>query len=186
MEPPPYEEAILHPPALRSEGPITSPPPTYYASLSSPSTPPPTYGEAVTLRSDPIPVPPPTAVTTSVTSRPQNTRNITHPLTQVGPTQAVNGGRTRPTVVVTQPSAVPVTVTYLRDLPGLVRCPHCHHTVTTKVTYLPGGAAWCMCVMLALMGLVCGFCLIPLIVRGLQDAHHSCPRCGKHLHVFTR
>ncbi|XP_047190116.1 lipopolysaccharide-induced tumor necrosis factor-alpha factor homolog isoform X2 [Scophthalmus maximus] len=150
MEPPPYEEAILHPPALRSEGPITSPPPTYYASLSSPSTPPPTYGEAV------------------------------------GPTQAVNGGRTRPTVVVTQPSAVPVTVTYLRDLPGLVRCPHCHHTVTTKVTYLPGGAAWCMCVMLALMGLVCGFCLIPLIVRGLQDAHHSCPRCGKHLHVFTR
>ncbi|XP_040891228.1 lipopolysaccharide-induced tumor necrosis factor-alpha factor homolog isoform X2 [Toxotes jaculatrix] len=150
MEPPPYEEASLHPPALSTEGVNIPPPPSYNASLSSPSTPPPTYGEAV------------------------------------GVTPPVSGRQTQPAVVVTQPLPVPISVTCLRDIPGLVRCPHCHHTVTTKVTYLPGRAAWCMCVLLTLMGLVCGFCLIPLMVRGLQDAHHSCPQCGNHLHIHTR
>lgn len=48
MEPPSYEEASLHPPVLTAEGFNSPPPPSYYATISSPSTPPPTYGEAGT------------------------------------------------------------------------------------------------------------------------------------------
>ncbi|XP_018558722.1 lipopolysaccharide-induced tumor necrosis factor-alpha factor homolog isoform X2 [Lates calcarifer] len=150
MEPPSYEEASLHPPPLSPAGFNIPPPPSYDASLTSPSTPPPTYGEAV------------------------------------GVTPTVNGRQTQPVVVVTQPPPVPISVPYLRDSPGLVRCPYCHHTVTTKVTYVPGKTAWCLCILLSLMGLICGFCLIPLMVHGLQDAHHSCPQCGNQLHVYTR
>uniref|UniRef100_A0A3Q1FUV1 Lipopolysaccharide-induced tumor necrosis factor-alpha factor homolog n=1 Tax=Acanthochromis polyacanthus TaxID=80966 RepID=A0A3Q1FUV1_9TELE len=94
----------------------------------------------------------------------------------VGVTAPRRGMRTQ--TVVTQPQPVPVLVPSLRDSPALVRCPHCHHLVTTKVQYAPGKAAWCL--------LVCGFCLIPLMVRGLQDAHHSCPRCETPLHIYMR
>lgn len=69
----------------------------------------------------------------------------------VGVTPSVSSRQTQP-VVVTQPQPVPVSLTYLSDNPGVVRCPHCHHVVTTKVTYLPGRAAWCMCTLLAVMG----------------------------------
>ncbi|KAG7486745.1 hypothetical protein JOB18_037835 [Solea senegalensis] len=186
MEPPSYEEANLHPSALRTGGFSSPPPPSYYASLSSPSTPPPTYVEAVTTQPDPFPVLSVHSVPTTQTSPPQNAGNIIHPVTQVGAGRRHHTHQTQPAVVVIQPPPVPISVTYLRDIPGLVRCPHCHHTVTTQVTYLPGKAAWCMCVLLSVMGLVCGFCLIPLLVRGMQDAYHSCPQCGNNLHVYKR
>uniref|UniRef100_A0A3Q3F751 Lipopolysaccharide-induced tumor necrosis factor-alpha factor homolog n=1 Tax=Kryptolebias marmoratus TaxID=37003 RepID=A0A3Q3F751_KRYMA len=88
--------------------------------------------------------------------------------------------------VVSQPQPVPIVVTSLIDSPGLVRCPHCRHLITTKVAYKPGWAAWCTCTMLALMGLICGFCLIPLMMRRLQDAHHFCPNCGEKVHIYKR
>ncbi|KAA8594599.1 hypothetical protein FQN60_011734 [Etheostoma spectabile] len=92
----------------------------------------------------------------------------------------------QPTVVVTQPQPVPVLITHLGDIPGLVSCPHCHHVVTSKVTYVPGNVAWCMCLLITLMGFICGCCLIPFGLRSLQDVHHSCPRCGKHLGIYKR
>uniref|UniRef100_A0A3P9BZC7 LITAF domain-containing protein n=1 Tax=Maylandia zebra TaxID=106582 RepID=A0A3P9BZC7_9CICH len=93
-----------------------------------------------------------------------------------------------PIAVVSQPQPVPIAVEYLRGAPGLVRCPHCSHLVTSKVTHVPGTAAWCWCVILAMeyCMLICGFCLIPLMVRGMQDTHHSCPQCGNPLHVHKR
>lgn len=185
MEPPSYDEARLHPSGLNTQVFNIVPPPSYDASLISPSTPPPTYGEAVTIHPDPFPVLAPPRVPTAVTSPLPNTGVIVHPTTQIGVRSAANGSQAQP-VVVTQPPPVPIRVAYLRDSPALVRCPHCHHVVTSKVTYIPGRAAWCMCVLLAVMGLVCGFCLIPLMVRGLQDAHHSCPQCGNNLHIYTR
>lgn len=184
MEPPSYEEASLHPPALGTQSFNVPPPPSYDASIPSPSTPPPTYGEAVTVQPDPFPVLTPPRVPTAVTSPPQTVRAVVHPVTQIGVT-SVGNRQTQP-VVVTQPQPVTISVPYLRDSPGLVRCPHCHHVVTTKVTYLPGRAAWCMCILLTAMGLICGFCLIPFVVRGLQDAHHSCPHCENHLHIYQR
>ncbi|XP_024914137.1 lipopolysaccharide-induced tumor necrosis factor-alpha factor homolog [Cynoglossus semilaevis] len=175
MEPPSYEEASLHPPVLTAEGFNSPPPPSYYATISSPSTPPPTYGEAVTAQTDPFPV----------LSRPsaRNNEDIIHSHTQVG-TSSARGSR--PAVIVTQPVPVPIMLSYLTDQPGLVRCQYCHKVVTTQVTYLPGKGAWCMCAILSLMGLICGFCLIPLMIRGLQDAYHACPECGNNLHVFKR
>uniref|UniRef100_A0A3P8RNK9 LITAF domain-containing protein n=1 Tax=Amphiprion percula TaxID=161767 RepID=A0A3P8RNK9_AMPPE len=101
----------------------------------------------------------------------------------VGVTAPHRGRRTQ--TVVTQPRPVPVSVSYLTDSPALVRCPRCHHLVTTKVQYVPGRAAWLHSCVLAFR-LVCGFCLIPLMVRGLQDVHHSCPRCETPLHVYMR
>ncbi|XP_056266094.1 lipopolysaccharide-induced tumor necrosis factor-alpha factor homolog [Pseudoliparis swirei] len=100
------------------------------------------------------------------------------------PTYGEAVGRT-PAAVTTQPAPVPISVTHLGAVPGLVRCPHCHHLVISKVTYEAGKAAWCTCMLLAMMGLICGCCLIPFMVRGLQDAHHSCPHCKNHLHVST-
>ncbi|XP_034544811.1 lipopolysaccharide-induced tumor necrosis factor-alpha factor homolog [Notolabrus celidotus] len=184
MEPPSYEEARLHPPALSSVGFNIPPPPSYDVSLHSPPTPPPTYGEAVTVQPDPFPVLTPPRVQTGVSSLSPNTGAIIHPTTQVGVSSAVSGRQTQP--VVTQPQPVPVAVTFLRDVPAMVRCPYCHRVDTTKVTYLPGSAAWCMCLLITMMGLICGFCLIPFMVRSLQDAHHSCQHCGNHLHTYKR
>lgn len=185
MEPPSYEEASLHPAALSPQA-FNIPPPSYDASIPSPSTPPPTYGEAVTVQPDAFPVLTPPSVPTSATSPPHSTGVIVHPITQIGVTPSVSGRLAQPAVVVTQPPPVPISVSYLRDVPGVVRCPHCHHIVTSNVTYVPGRAAWCTCILLTMMGLVCGFCLIPFMVRGLQDAQHSCPQCKNHLHTYTR
>ncbi|XP_062282183.1 LITAF domain-containing protein, partial [Scomber scombrus] len=102
---------------------------------------------------------------------------ITHQITQVGVTPPLTS----------QPQSSPsASVLQLRDIPGVVRCPHCHQVVTTKVTYQPGKAAWCACCLLTMIGLICGCCLIPFMAHGMQDVHHSCPQCGKHLHIFMR
>ncbi|XP_059199465.1 lipopolysaccharide-induced tumor necrosis factor-alpha factor homolog [Centropristis striata] len=174
MEPPSYEEARLHPPALSTVASNVPPPPSYDASLYRPPTPPPTYGEAVTVQPGPFPV-------LLVPTLPQQTNGtIIHPVTQVGVRQP------QPAAVVSQPQPVPVSVTHLGDVPGLVRCPHCNRSVTTDVVYVPGRAAWCTCFLLSMMGLICGCCLIPFMIQSLKDAHHSCPRCGNHVHTHRR
>ncbi|XP_053195796.1 lipopolysaccharide-induced tumor necrosis factor-alpha factor homolog [Scomber japonicus] len=191
MDPPSYEEANLHPSALASEAFNFRPPPSYDASFPSPSpsTPPPTYGEAVTVLPDQFPVltPPtvptpvlttqPTPVLTTVPTTVSSIGVITHQVTQVGVTPPLTSQQ--------QPSPS-ASVLNLRDIPGLVQCPHCHQVVTTKVTYQPGKSAWCACVLFTMIGLVCGCCLIPFFAHGMQDVHHSCPQCGKHLHIFMR
>ncbi|CAI5680886.1 lipopolysaccharide-induced tumor necrosis factor-alpha factor homolog [Oreochromis niloticus] len=207
MDPPSYEEASRQPPALPIAA-FNAPPPAYDASLSSPPTPPPAYREAVTVQPDPFPV---LSVPTAVSSPPhQSAGVIVHPTTQINPHASRaraaasapaaassrsrqagaaprgNSRQTQPIAVVSQPQPVPIAVEYLRGAPGLVRCPHCSHLVTSKVTHVPGTAAWCWCVILAMAGLICGFCLIPLMVRGMQDTHHSCPQCGNALHVHKR
>lgn len=69
------------------------------------------------------------------------------------PVGASDGGRqTQPAVVLTQPQPVPILMTHLGDIPGLVCCPHCHHVVTSKVRYVPGRVAWWMCLLITLMG----------------------------------
>lgn len=184
MEPPSYEDARLHPPALVSGGLNIPPPPSYSVSLHSPPTPPPTYGEAVTVQPDPFPVLTPPRVPTAGSSPSRNTGVIVHPTTQIGVPSSVSSRQTQP--VVTQPAPVPVLVTHLRDTSAVVRCPHCSRVDATKVTHQPGKAAWCMCLLMSFMGLICGCCLIPFMVSSLQDVHHSCSHCGKHLHTYTR
>lgn len=75
-------------------------------------------------------------------------------LIPVGVMQPVNSRQTPSAVqvVVTQPPPVPVLVTCLTNIPGLVRCPHCHQVGVTKVKHVPGSGAWCMCALIALMG----------------------------------
>ncbi|XP_026214594.1 lipopolysaccharide-induced tumor necrosis factor-alpha factor homolog [Anabas testudineus] len=188
MEPPSYEETSLQPPAMSAQGFNIYPPPSYHTSHSSPSTPPPTYGEAVSAPPDLFPVLTPPVAPVAVTSPPQNTDVIMHPVVQIGGMQPVSSRQTPSAVpvVVTQPPPVPIRVTCLTNIPGLVRCSHCQQVVLTKVSHTPSSAAWCMCVLIAVMGLVCGFCLIPLMIRGLQDTHHSCPLCNAHLHTYRR
>lgn len=181
MDPPSYDEARLHPPTLSAHALHYPPPPSYDASLPSPSTPPPTYGEAVTIQPDPYPVLTVPTVTHSVSQPPQTTGIIIHPTTQIGVNQSVNVTRSQPAV-----QSQPQSTTHLKDTPGIINCPHCHRTVTTKVTHVPGKSAWCLCILLSVMGLVCGICLIPLLVPGLQDVHHSCPYCENQIHVYSR
>ncbi|KAM3864778.1 lipopolysaccharide-induced tumor necrosis factor-alpha factor homolog [Diretmus argenteus] len=72
------------------------------------------------------------------------------------------------TVVVVQPQQQQQPITTLRDAPAVIQCPYCRQVVTTNIT------------------LVCGCCLIPFMVHGMQDVYHSCPQCKKHLHIYTR
>ncbi|KAM9792310.1 lipopolysaccharide-induced tumor necrosis factor-alpha factor [Neosynchiropus ocellatus] len=186
MDPPTYDEARLHPPVSGRPADIVPPPPSYDASLSSPPTPPPSYGEAVTQNLFPI-LTPPQAHTTVTSSQSRTARVTVHPTTFIGVGRPPETGRTQPRVVTSQPRSGPTsTVTYLRDVPNVVRCPHCQERVTTKVTYTPGKAAWCLCFLLAVMGLICGICLIPFCTKSLQDAHHFCPQCGKLIYIYTR
>uniref|UniRef100_A0A4W4FK49 LITAF domain-containing protein n=1 Tax=Electrophorus electricus TaxID=8005 RepID=A0A4W4FK49_ELEEL len=67
----------------------------------------------------------------------------------------------------------------LGDGPTVTICPHCQQHITTIVDYKPGAAAWGMCCLLTLFGLICGICLIPFCLRSLQDAHHTCPQCNR-------
>ncbi|XP_075889807.1 lipopolysaccharide-induced tumor necrosis factor-alpha factor homolog isoform X1 [Nelusetta ayraudi] len=104
----------------------------------------------------------------------------------VGERTSVSSVQTQP-VTVNQSQSATITLTSLEDVPGVARCPYCDHVGATKVSYQPGRLAWCICVLVMFMGgLFFGFCLIPLTARSLQDAHHSCSQCGKHLHTFTR
>ncbi|KAM9314192.1 lipopolysaccharide-induced tumor necrosis factor-alpha factor homolog isoform 1-T2 [Pholidichthys leucotaenia] len=181
MEPPSYEEAHRQP----VQGIQNSPaPPAYDASLLYPPTPPPTYREAV--RPDPFPVLTPPSVPAAVSPPSRSSGVIVHPVTQIGERPRTHNRQTQPAVVVSQPEPTPVQVSFLRDAPTLVQCPHCNHQVTSKVRRVPGQAAWLLCFFLALIGLICGFCLIPLMVPGMQDVHHSCPRCGNRLHVYKK
>lgn len=182
MEPPSYEEASRHLSVQSTEQVINISPPAY-TSDPSPATPPPTYGEAVNHNAFPVLTSP--SRQTAVVAPPENSRITVHPLTQIGG-RAPRGDRTPAVAIVSQPQPVPIVVSSLRDSPGFVRCPHCRQLVTSNVTYVAGRAAWCTCVILALLGLFCGFCLIPLCMRGLQDAHHFCPHCNKKLHVYER
>ncbi|XP_077061365.1 lipopolysaccharide-induced tumor necrosis factor-alpha factor homolog [Siphateles boraxobius] len=87
-----------------------------------------------------------------------------------------------PQVTMVQPQRVVV----LGDTPTVTVCQYCHKSIITEVEYKPGSAAWATCLLLTLLGLICGFCLIPFFVRGFQDAHHACPYCHRHLGIYTR
>ncbi|KAI2668746.1 hypothetical protein H4Q32_005532 [Labeo rohita] len=88
-----------------------------------------------------------------------------------------------PQVVVVQPQQM---VVLLDDTPTATVCKYCHRSIITNVKYKAGSAAWGMCCLLTVLGLICGFCLIPFCVKGFKDAHHSCPYCHKHLGIYTR
>uniref|UniRef100_A0A3B5PZD2 LITAF domain-containing protein n=1 Tax=Xiphophorus maculatus TaxID=8083 RepID=A0A3B5PZD2_XIPMA len=107
--------------------------------------------------------------------------------------RASRGSRAPTVVVVSQPQPVPIILNSLRDSPGFVRCPHCLELVTTKHTHACmytqknySVEAQQVDLTVLCFRLFCGFCLIPLCMRGLQDAHHSCPQCGEKLYVYER
>ncbi|XP_036067889.1 cell death-inducing p53-target protein 1 homolog [Oryzias melastigma] len=172
MEPPSYEEISQQPPALRIE---VSNPPAYTSSL--PSTPPPAYGDAV--QSNPFPLLTRPSVPVVVISSEQPPGVIVHQVTQYG-------GRRSEVAVVSQPAPVPIIASCLRESPALVVCPHCQELVTTKIKHVAGKNAWGICMTLSLLGLFCGFCLIPLAIPRCQDVVHLCPSCKKQIYVFER
>ncbi|XP_051559810.1 lipopolysaccharide-induced tumor necrosis factor-alpha factor homolog [Myxocyprinus asiaticus] len=141
--------------------------------------------------------PPPYRETDRVQGFPQNTNrtranpypvlNVPTRITMVNHSQQVLMQQTvrtvAPQVIVVQPQQ---RVVVLGDTPTVTVCQYCHKNILTNVEYKPGGAAWSMCCLLTLLGLICGFCLIPFFVRGFQDAHHTCPCCRKHLGIYIR
>ncbi|XP_075995873.1 lITAF domain-containing protein [Genypterus blacodes] len=69
---------------------------------------------------------------------------------------------------------------------GMTTCPSCQQQVMTNVTYKVGTYAWLMCLLFICCGLVLCCCLIPLLMKRFKDAHHTCPRCNRVLHVEKR
>ncbi|XP_077589804.1 lITAF domain-containing protein [Stigmatopora nigra] len=69
---------------------------------------------------------------------------------------------------------------------GMTTCPSCQQQVMTNVAYKPGMYSWLMVCLFICLGLVACCCLIPLLVKQFKDAHHTCPRCNRLLHVEKR
>ncbi|XP_077395875.1 lITAF domain-containing protein [Festucalex cinctus] len=70
---------------------------------------------------------------------------------------------------------------------GMTTCPSCQQQVMTNVTYKPGTYAWLMTLLFICLGLlVCCLCFLPLLLKKFKDAHHTCPRCNRLLHVEKR
>ncbi|KAM8771540.1 lipopolysaccharide-induced tumor necrosis factor-alpha factor homolog isoform 1-T1 [Acanthopagrus schlegelii] len=76
--------------------------------------------------------------------------------------------------------------TQLYRSPALTSCPACQAQVTTQVTHRVGAYAWLMCFVFVLCGLLLGCCLIPFVMKHFKDAHHSCPRCHRVLHIHRK
>ncbi|KAK9980637.1 hypothetical protein ABG768_000230 [Culter alburnus] len=168
-----------------------SPPPKYddiHLNEEIPATPPPSYATAT--------APPAYRETDNFQEIPQipqnpNRRANPYPVLNVPPQIAMvrqeqmfveQQVRTvAPQVIVVQPQRV-----VLGDTPTATVCRFCRKSIITNVKYKPGCAAWGMCLLLTILGLICGFCLIPFCVRGFQDAHHTCPYCHRHLGIYVR
>lgn len=69
----------------------------------------------------------------------------------VSETQIAGSIQTQPDPV-NQSQSVPIAVSSLRDVPAVVRCPYCGHVGATKITYMPGRLAWCICILVMLIG----------------------------------
>ncbi|VUZ46505.1 unnamed protein product, partial [Hymenolepis diminuta] len=60
----------------------------------------------------------------------------------------------------------------------LTFCPVCNQKVVTHVDIKPSKVAQTCAMIICLLGGFFGCCLVPLFIPGLNDAIHSCPRCG--------
>ncbi|KAK2817706.1 hypothetical protein Q7C36_021639 [Tachysurus vachellii] len=152
---------------------VSPPPPSYTEATQSPQpqTPPPTYGEAVGVH--------PPQLDSAVSPYP--ILSIPTEITAVHHTQTVFVQPSPHQLIPHQQLAGT-----LGDAPTVIICPHCHHQITTSVCYKPGNAAWAMCCLLTLLGLICGFCLIPCFMKEFQDVHHSCPACKRSVGIHVR
>ncbi|KAH9402052.1 hypothetical protein TYRP_016626 [Tyrophagus putrescentiae] len=67
------------------------------------------------------------------------------------------------------------------------KCPACHANVMTSTKSVPGTLTWILCIVLVLIGCICGCCLIPFYMDDCLDVEHRCPSCdaylGKHVRV---
>ncbi|CAH1246384.1 LITAF [Branchiostoma lanceolatum] len=87
------------------------------------------------------------------------------------------------TVVVSQPG--PIVVSGQQQMsshePVQLTCSTCQQLVQTRVDYEIGLMTWVAMGGLCLIGCDLGCCFIPLCVKQLKDARHSCPNCNTHL-----
>ncbi|XP_041920675.1 lipopolysaccharide-induced tumor necrosis factor-alpha factor homolog [Alosa sapidissima] len=176
--------------------------PAYTDTAVSPASPPPSYLEASAYppHSAQLPSTPPPAYTPgsyppsyneidTAQSQAHHHGNHTNPY----PVLSIPGNVVihQEVMIATQTMSQPVAVIQvqpvaLADSPTVTVCPHCHHQVTTNTTHKSGMAAWSTCLLLTLLGLICGFCLIPFLIDGCKDVHHSCPHCNRHIGIFIR
>ncbi|XP_072513938.1 lipopolysaccharide-induced tumor necrosis factor-alpha factor homolog [Salminus brasiliensis] len=148
--------------------------PAYVAGTAPPSTPPPSYVEAVGEPNGIAPSPYP------VLNIPTQIMAV-HQIQQVLVEQTVHSAPPQVRVVSQQEFQ-----RRLGDTPTVTTCPYCRHNITTVVDYKPGAAAWGVCCLLTLLGLICGCCLIPFCITALHDVHHTCPFCNRHIGICVR
>ena len=67
-----------------------------------------------------------------------------------------------------------------------MQCPACRHNIVTAVHYENGLFAWLICLLICLIGGICGCCLIPFCMHESQDAIHTCPLCHTYLGCNSR
>ncbi|XP_069066631.1 cell death-inducing p53-target protein 1 homolog isoform X2 [Pleurodeles waltl] len=77
------------------------------------------------------------------------------------------------------PQAPPIIIGQAGDTPMRTTCPACQQQIMTNISHVPGGMAWIICAVLAVLGFwLC--CFIPFLVPSCQDVNHYCPYC-RHL-----
>ncbi|RWS05291.1 hypothetical protein B4U79_12763 [Dinothrombium tinctorium] len=70
--------------------------------------------------------------------------------------------------------------------PTRMICQICHQEITTVTRPVVGGYTWIMAGMMALLGLVCGCCLLPFYSDCCKDVEHHCPFCGSYIGTYQR
>ncbi|XP_035670147.1 lipopolysaccharide-induced tumor necrosis factor-alpha factor homolog [Branchiostoma floridae] len=70
-------------------------------------------------------------------------------------------------------------------------CPTCQQNIQTTVEYEIGLFTWLMVGGVCLFGCAIplvwlGCCFIPLCIKDLKDAKHTCPNCNTHLGTYKR
>ncbi|XP_019635431.1 PREDICTED: lipopolysaccharide-induced tumor necrosis factor-alpha factor homolog [Branchiostoma belcheri] len=75
--------------------------------------------------------------------------------------------------------------------PFRMTCPTCQQNIQTTVEYEIGLFTWLMVGGVCLFGFAIPFvwlgcCFIPLCIKDLKDAKHTCPNCSTHLGTYKR
>ncbi|KAL7048572.1 hypothetical protein ACKWTF_003405 [Chironomus riparius] len=65
-----------------------------------------------------------------------------------------------------------------------ITCPNCRARIATEVADMTTMRTHSMALLLAILGCVCGCCLIPYCTKSFQAQKHTCPLCRSVIGIY--